>query len=197
MGQGKRVLIYDSGQGYLTSIWKNSAFLGRFDLVIPASTWEMAALDLRVELPKLERSGFPEYHVSAVQVWGHGMSGAPYIGGRPIPLELIADELDGYLSPTSYVWFRSCDVFSRAAGVAFARDAVAAFRCGVVGHTRIVSLPNPLCQSGGHGLLPGRSPQWGAGEGVGDDGRSLGSGFFVPNTCLVTAMDPPSAWWRT
>jgi hypothetical protein len=193
MSPGLRVLLYDSGQGYLTTLWRGGSFLGGFDVVIGAKSWRRLLIELYTEL---ERRKF-EDPIAALQIWGHGRSGAPMIGDNPLIIDDMVDAVAGSLKATSYVWFRSCDVFSRAAGVAFAVEAVRALGCGVVGHTRVVSLPNPLCQSGGHGLLPGRHPQWSPNEGVAEDGRSLGSGFLVPNTCLVTAMDPPAAWWRS
>ena len=134
--------------------------------------------------------------VKHLQFWGHGAPGAPLIDGVRLGL---GDRLERFVAacrfkPRSTVWWRACDVFGGEAGHRFALRFCEVAGCGHAGHTRIISAPWPIYQSGGHGLRPDKAPHWSASEGE-DDGD--GSGPFKPNTCLVTQMRIPRSWWTT
>lgn len=186
-----RVLLFDETAGALSWVWRNTAWVGGFDAVVPARSWHGALL----ELERLTHQS--DKRVLHLQFWGHGQSGRPLIGGTR--LHSLGDlRAAARLAYGSEVWWRACDVFSRASGADFALQAVYETQGAAhVGHTRVVSWPWPMLQSGGYGLRSGEDVWWDPYEGVADDGRSLGSHPLAPHTTLVTQMQVPRAWWRS
>ena len=183
-----RVLVYDSTAGFLSTLWSIGRFLSKWDLVIAAKSWEHA-------IDEMLTLGEP---VEELQFWGHGTAGGPLINGAPVTkyrLVAIKDACRFSEAENPFIWWRACDVFSRAAGVDFALAAVETTGCAHVGHTRVISAPWPFLQSGGYGLRPGEKVKWDEYEGVTKEGLSKGSHPFAPNTCLVTTMSVPERWW--
>lgn len=181
-----RVMLFDTTAGALSTLWSAGRSLGRFDAVLPVRSWD-EALDALAALPP----------VAELQFWGHGRAGAPLIDGRPLlSLRSFGAAARFAQVPGAVVWWRACDVFSRGAGVDFALNATRLTGAAHVGHTRVVSWPWPVCQSGGYALRPGEPVWWDAYEGVRPDGSSRGSHPFAPNTCLSTRMQVPASWWR-
>jgi hypothetical protein len=182
-----RVMLYDTTQTgrenkFLSSFWRLGGAIGHFDKVLGAASVEHAYALLR-ELPPTP--------VNQLQFWGHGNNARMYIAGQSLEVRRLNDAVGGLLLPSSVVWFRACDVFQGTAGMDFAQDCTSALGCSVVGHTRIVSLPNPVAQSGGYGLRPGQTPHWSP-----FDRGGSGFGKKYPNTCLVTRMTPPASWFQ-
>lgn len=179
------VMIYDATQTglekkFLSNFWAAGSVLGRFDKVIAAES----ARDAIDQLEKFVKDS--NKRVSSLQLWGHGRQGKFFIADAAVIVSDLARALGR--SPDN-VWFRACDVFGGDAGHKFAKEASSFFRCTVTGHTRVISAPNPLCQSGGYSLRLGEEPFWSKL----DEG---GSGFFEKNTCLVTTMRPPRSWLK-
>jgi hypothetical protein len=179
-----RVCIIDDTQRKLWSqkglshFWRLGSFLGGFDHVLPVR----GVLDALVALDRL-----PTGPLEHLQIWGHGQSGRPLIGREVLDVEELASVSS--MRASSVVWFRACDTFQGPRGWDFAIQAAALLGCSVVGHTRVISWPWVTHQSGGYALRPGELPHWSSH----DDGMS---GPGVPNTCLVTAMNPPESWWQ-
>jgi hypothetical protein len=185
-----KILFYDSTQGYLSYIWSKGQYIGGFNSVYAVTSWAQV-YDILNSFKDL-----PDSHISQIQFWCHGYSGKPFINGRSMDMNSFACAVDGITNANSVVWFRACDVFSRMAGHNFAEDWVNTVGTAVVGHTRIVSAPWPLSQSGGYGLRVGQRPYWDAYEGVKADGSSKGSHPFAPHTCSVFRMNVPDSWWK-
>jgi hypothetical protein len=180
-----RVLLYDKTDK-LTPFWAMGRILSRWDAVIPATSWDDATEKLW-DVPE---------PVTHLQFWGHGTAGSPVINGSKLGLALQLRNFANAARFTedSVVWWRACNVFHGEEGHRFARQFAAVAGCSHVGHTRVVSAPWPIYQSGGHGLRLGKEPHWSKTEG---DGRRGGSGPRMPNTCLVTRMTVPESWWTT
>jgi hypothetical protein len=86
-------------------------------------------------------------------------------------------------------------VFSGSSGIRFAERFAESARCVTAGHTRNISTPWVTHQSGGFAIRPGEEAHWSPNEGIGSNGKPLGSSPWAPNTCLVTAMNVPSSWY--
>ena len=182
-----RVLVYDKTQGFLSFLWSLGQYFSKFDLVIPARNWAdvIYALEMADDVEEL-------------QFWGHGTSGGAFINGSPTTKQILTSiGLAGNFraSPRSFIWWRACSVFSRQIGANFAASAVKATGCSHVGHTRIVSAPWPMFQSGGYGLRVGEEVWWDPDEGLNKLGECKGSHPFVKNTIFVLKMSVPSHWW--
>ena len=188
----KRVMVYDATQkGWkdkqLSAFWWAGSFLGNFDVVIAATSWDDA----------VEKLTAIEGTISQLQIWGHGSSGKMWIDNVSLSLDKDDKELmDSFVAAlsekltwSSVVWFRACDVFRAAAGKLFANTVSTRLRCGVVGHTCVISSPFPTHQSGGHGIRAPQKAEWSTAEGG-------GSFPWKTNTCLVTDMNPPESWWK-
>jgi hypothetical protein len=181
-------MLYDETAGALSTLWSLGRHLGGFDAVVPARSWSQA-LDALAALPP----------VVELQAWMHGRSGAPLIEGRRLDTEglhELAASCRFHLARDPVVWWRACDVFSRGEGAEFALAATRITGASHVGHTRIVSWPWPVCQSGGYALRPGDAVWWDPYEGTKEDGSSRGSHPFAPHTCLTSQMRVPRSWWR-
>jgi hypothetical protein len=178
-----RVLLYDATDK-LTPLWAAGRHLSRWDAVIAARSWAHA-IDTLQALPD---------PVRRLQFWGHGMEGSPLIAGERLggKLQALVDACD--FAPRATVWWRACDVFGGEAGHRFAVRFCEVAGIGHAGHTRVISAPWPMCQSGGHALRPGKRPHWPADEG---DRDGNGSAPWKPNTCLVSQMRIPRRWWTS
>jgi hypothetical protein len=173
-----KVLLYDKTDK-LTPFWAMGRILSRWDAVIAATSWR-DAIEQLAALPR---------PVTHLQFWGHGAPGMPGIDGIALGNQLVDFVGACRFPPEATVWWRACNVFQGPAGQQFAKHFCKVAKCGHVGHTRVVSAPWPIYQSGGYGLRPGQMPHWSAED-------SGGSGPRKPNTCLVTRMTVPSHWWR-
>ncbi len=172
---GLRVLVYDTterGAPYLSAWWALGSLISGADVVVGADTWADA-------YDRLHELSQP---VDLVSVWGHGTAGKPVIAGRTVDLVQLGQALRT-IRPTGAVWWRSCEVHRGAAGHAFARAVTERLGCASVGHTAVVSAPNPLVQRGICALRPGETPWWPL------DGRGLPS-------CSTLRMSVP-AWAYT
>ena len=179
---GYRVCVVSKGDGYLTTLWTlGSTFLGKFDKVIKADSVK----DCYNQLTDLsDKKG----KFKVVQFWGHGTQGKSYINGEVLNIYDLS--LTFSMKPNGYIWYRNCDTFGGTRGQEFAMQNVELFKCSIVGHTRVISWPNPLYQSGGYGLRPGEEPFW-------DTEDRGGSKKKYANTCSIWTMNPPSEWFLT
>lgn len=183
-----RVMIYDNTQGSLSYIWAAGQYLGGFDKVISASSWQ-AVYDSLEAIPA-------GTIISQIQFWGHGAPGRPCINHVSIDLDAFHTALIKKTTPSSVFWIRACNVFTGSTGIAFAKNAVSKLNCVVVAHTYLLSSPWPMYQSGGYALRPGQTPHWSSTNGVNSDGSFKGSSPWAVNTCLVTRMNPPASWYQ-
>ena len=180
------LLVYDDTQRALrqkglSHVWEAGAGLFPFDKVVAAKSW------LHV-IEELSRSSIV---IDRLQFWGHGNARDGYfINDVPIDFEEVGDVLAKRLRRRSQVWFRCCDAFAGVSGHVFARDAMERFGCDVAGHTCVISAPNPLVQSGLHGLRFGGVPHWPKSEGG-------GSGFLRPNTVSILTNEIPAWAWAS
>lgn len=180
-----RVMFYDKTQDdvskkYLSFFWAAGGKIGNFDHVIPVSSWDEACDKILL---------LPDMRIHHIQFWGHGYAGNPVINGGGMRVTDFKDAIRGRMFPHDELWLRACDTFKGPAGHAFAKRLVDTLDISVVGHTRVISAPFFTHQSGGQGLRPGQSPRWD----INDSGYSTP---WAPNTCLVTRMNPPDAWWQ-
>jgi hypothetical protein len=173
-----RIVVHDTaerGWPWLGVWWAIGArVLSGAGVVIGARSWE-EAYD---KLAEIDRP------VDLVSVWGHGTAGKPLIDGRAVDLVQLGQALRT-VRPTSEIWWRSCEVHRGAVGHRFAEDVTRIVGCVSVGHTHVISAPNPLVQRGICALRPGETPWWP------HDGRGLPG-------CLTTRMTvPPKAYGMT
>lgn len=181
-----RMMIYDSSQTridqkYLSQIWSASRHLGNFDYVLGVKS----VSQLVSEVCALNIS-----ELTQIQIWSHGSPGCVWIDEECLLPRDLGDAFKGVYTGEADLWFRSCNVFSGRVGKSYAREVLAYMNlAAVVGHTRVVSAPFFTHQSGGYALRLGETPHWSSD----DDG---GSYPWVPNTCLVTRMNPPKSWYQ-
>lgn len=166
-----KLLIIDAAEkSFVGSTWALGAVLfGRhFDLVVRAKT-------AREACEAVSQRDWEE-----VQVWGHGRSGAPEIGGE----RLLADHPCWDRCGT--VWFRSCSVFEGAGGLRFAEE-FSRRGVNVVAHTRVIG--HFGFQPGLYGLRAGFRPYWPA--------RPADRSPFGPRAISAARMNIPDwAWGR-
>lgn len=179
-----KVMLFDRTDR-LTPFWRAGRVLSRWDAVIPAGSWAEASQRIAQAVRKHKRP------VTHLQFWGHGTEGSPLIDSTRLRGDRLTEFVEACdFRPESVVWWRACDVFHGKAGHYFAKLFMAHAGCAHVGHTRLISAPWPIFQSGGYGIRPGEEPHWS----IDDDG---GSGPRKPNTCLVTRMSVPDSWWQS
>jgi hypothetical protein len=94
------------------------------------------------------------------------------------------------------VWFRTCETFGAARGIAFAEGLAHLLGARVAGHTHEIA----LYQSGLHGLAPGARASWprdeGLAEGTADAPvRAHASSPAAPNTITFMTGRVPEAWF--
>jgi hypothetical protein len=199
--QGIRALVFDAvrAKGLLDETWWIGALFarmfGRFDVVVPAYDWPSA---LRATALIEQPDPIAELHF-----WGHGSPGRVYVGGKAInravftspthPWHAPMVALSSRLRPESLVWWRTCSTFARAAGHAFAREAVDFFGCRVAASTFNIG----LFHSGIHSLRPGDAPSWSVDEGVTTKkGRTAqrASAPWCPHTISCFRSRFPRGW---
>lgn len=181
-----RICAFDNTDR-LSPFWDIGSKIGGFDLIIPCKEWD----DLFGRLDDLD--GF-----DALQWWGHGNIGHPYLGPIAMPEDRAIEVFDRRAGRDAYFWMRNCSVFQGVRGQRFAERLAEHGDLKVVGHTRIVSQMAPTIfgviggfawQSGGYGLRPGESAHWSASE----------SGWSAPwkrNTCSILQRNPPAKWFQ-
>lgn len=183
-----RVLLYDNTQGYLTFFWWLGRFLARWDAVISASSWD-DAIDQLAKVPG---------PIKELQFWGHGLSGQPMINGEALGHKderfAVACRFKRVTEPV--IWWRACCTFARGRGIQWALDMCNLTGAAQVGHTRVISWPWPIFQSGGYGLKPGQTVYWDPYGDLDRDGNELGSNPFAKNTCSTFRMTVPQKFWR-
>ncbi len=173
-----RVMMYDSTQDslkkkYLSTFWELGGYIGNFDNIIPVRNVEEFKSTLNYITTMND-----DVHL---QIWGHGLPGAPFIDEDLITISSIAGASNGHLRE---VWFRSCSVFQGPPGQVFAAKLAAGINASVAGHTRIISAPFPNCQSGLYAILPGQKPLW-------DDSDSGYSTPWAKHTTSITRYNIP------
>jgi hypothetical protein len=145
--------------------------------------------------------------VDEIQYWGHGRWGRAMIDRDVLderaltathalhaPLRALRDRL----APGALIWFRTCETFGAARGVAFA-EALADFTgARVAGHTFVIGFH----QSGLHGLAPGARADWSPDEGLRDGSaadprRARWSAPWEPRTITCLAGEVPAAWFAS
>jgi hypothetical protein len=197
-----RVLVYDrtcvTRRGALTPAWAVGArlyrALGRIDASYGAASWGEA-------LAWLARVG----SIDELQYWGHGKWGRAMVdrdvlderaltAGHPLHAALRA--VRDRLAPGALVWFRTCETFGAARGVAFAEALAAWSGARVAGHTFVIGFH----QSGLHGLAPGARADWSPDEGLvegtpADPRRAQWSAPWAPRTITCLAGEVPAAWF--
>jgi hypothetical protein len=198
-----RLLIYDrtcvSGLAGLSRAWSVGAALyrglGRLDGVRGVASWS-EALTWLVE----QKSPIGE-----IQYWGHGKWGCALIDRDVLdaralvpahPLNGVMRALRERLAPDALVWFRTCETFGAARGIAFAEELATFLGARVAGHTFVIGFH----QSGLHGLGPcGRadwSPEEGLAEGTpADPKRARWSTPLAPHTVTCLSGEVPAAWF--
>jgi hypothetical protein len=202
-----RLLIYDrtcrTGRALLplglSHAWGAGSWLyrglRRLDLARGVSSWTEALDWLATVRPPLP--------IAEVQLWSHGLWGAPRVGVEPLERDAlreahphhrrlcaVRERLDG---SGALFWFRCCETFGAQLGHDFARAWTDFFGCRAAGHTFIIG----FYQSGLHSLAPGCSPSWSPVEGLqrGTASRpetALPSRPGAPNTitCLHGRIPP-------
>ena len=200
-----RVIVYDRTcvirRGALTPAWAVGARiyrgLGRIDEARGVTSWREA-------LAWIAARPAP---VAEIQYWGHGRWGRAMVEKdvldasalvRAHPLHDALTAVRARLAPDALIWFRTCETFGAARGIAFA-EALADFTgARVAGHTFVIGVQ----QSGLHGLAPGARADWSPNEGLregtpSDPRRARWSRAGAPNT--ITCLDGvvPEAWFAT
>lgn len=171
--------------------------LGRIDASRAATSWDEA-------LSWLARVR-PDEPLDEIQYWGHAKWGQAFIDDDRLTVDALAkssphaDNLRAIAkrmrSPSSLLWFRTCELFGADAGHDFARRFSDFMGCRVAGHTRVIG----FWQSGLHSLSPGQIPTWSTDEGLVDGTPShpisaTDSSPFMDHTihCLQGAI--PHGW---
>jgi len=202
-----RLLIYDgnrkAGEAALRSSWSAGArvyrALGRIDSFFGAHSWP-EALAWCAE----QAAGAP---IAELQFWGHGRWGQVLIGGEALsqasfgrehPHRARLDALRERLLPDgqSLVWFRTCETFGAARGIAFAETLTRELHTRAAGHTHVIG----ALQSGLHGLSAGAEPRWSPSEGLSRGtpdapAAALPSSANAINTIHFMTSAVPHAWF--
>lgn len=172
------------------------AFQGYADGVCGAASWS-EALQAALAVAK-EKSA----KIGSLQFWGHGADAQPLMahdslttadfkpGGKHYELLLtLRDAMD---PEHGSVWFRSCNVFRKSAGQAFAKAAADLLGVPVVGHTFITH----VLQSGTEVARPGEAPDWPDDLGVAKNRHKDGTDLlwsdpFRKRTATIFRFFPP------
>lgn len=152
-----RIVVLDTTERsapWLSTWWRLGSVVSGADAVVRASSWAAAYDGIADAMVDLR---WPD--PLDLQVWGHGDDGAPLISGRPVNLPRLSEVL-GVVPERSTVWWRSCEVHRGPRGQRFAADVVRTLGCTSVGHTHVISAPNPLRQRGICALRVGQTPWW-------------------------------------
>src|SRR5262249_41791667 len=145
--RGVRVVVYDRTcvirRGALTPAWAVGArmyrALGRVDAMRGVTSWREA-------LAWIAARPAP---VDEIQYWGHGRWGRAMVADDVLDasaLDAAHDLHDSLravkarLAPGALIWFRTCETFGAARGIAFA-EALADFTgARVAGHTFVIGV---------------------------------------------------------
>lgn len=166
--------------------------LGRYDLVVPATSWIQVA-DLLSTMALAEK-------VDEIQFWGHGTPGAPIINGEPLwrhalspehPLHVVMEAFRDVTHPDSVLWWRSCSVFAGNRGIRYAQQVANFIGCRHAGHTHIIGFP---WHSGLHTVGPSEGPMWSPDEGDGADTGRKWSNPAANHTILFWTTKIPKGW---
>lgn len=167
-----RLVIWNNNDGVrLHSAWEFGArnlFRCKFDYVLDGYTWDEVCEFL---------GKFDVGHFSEIQYWGHGSMGRAVLGGEALQAKHLK-MIGVSLKSNGVLWLRCCAVFGGKIGKQFAANAAKVCGRTVAAYTYNIG----YFQSGLHAIRPGEQPWWGDNEGVGTDGKSIGSGRTCPNT---------------
>ena len=194
-----RVLVFDRTQKALTKAWSAGSVLyrglRRIDVSKGVASWDEAFAFLReVEGP-----------IEELQYWGHGKWGEARADAQILSARSLSrhhahreqlDALKAKLAPGALVWFRCCETFGAAPGIAFAEQLSEHLGVRVAGHTYVIGFN----QSGLHGLGPGARATWDPAEGLAEGTpespvRSHPSRPWAPHTITCLQGRVPEAWF--
>jgi hypothetical protein len=200
--RGRRLLVFDgtcvSGAGGLSPIWSLGSRLyrrlGRIDEARGVSSWGEALDFLSSQIAP----------IAEVQYWGHGKWGRAFVGSdvldervlsRAHPLHTALAQVKQRLAKDALIWFRTCETFGAAPGIAFAEHLAEHLGARVAGHTFIIGFH----QSGLHALAPGAHAHWSPEEGLAEGSphaptRAKWSTPFSPRTITCLAGEVPNGW---
>jgi hypothetical protein len=147
----RRFVVYSRGQGWLTTSWIVLAPLWSGATTVPTDSVREAVDGVLAALG-------PDETIGSLQLWSHGNPGwvlvgkehlvtrdfeasSPASGGTAGQRELA--RLRPRISPTSFVYFRTCLTFRGLAGRGFARAAARFLGCRVAGHTEVIGPRQP------------------------------------------------------
>ena len=153
------LVVYDTtetGYPFLSTFWAAGSLVNKAK-DLPCSSWGQAYSKIKAAIPLRHPSQDPP--VVNLEVWSHGNDGVSLINGQTVDLAKLAAAL-GRIDPASTVWFRSCETFRGRDGKAFAKEARDTLGCVVVGHTKVISWPNPLFQRSICALRQDEEPWW-------------------------------------
>lgn len=167
-----RLVIWDDNDGVrLGNIWEFGArgiYRHKFDYSMWGYTWDEVCEFL---------GRFDVGHFREIQYWGHGKIASAILGGEAMRAKHL--RLMGVaLKPDGLIWLRCCSVFAGKDGKKFATNAALVSGRAVASYTHKIG----YFQSGLHAVRPGEIAWWKDTEGLGKDGKLIGSGKNCENT---------------
>jgi hypothetical protein len=132
--------------------------------------------------------------------WGRAMVGDDVLDAGVLDtshgLHAALREVRARLAPDALLWFRTCETFGAARGLAFAEALADFLGARVAGHTHVIGVH----QSGLHGLAPGARAGWSPDEGLAegtpaDPKRAQPSRRRAPNTITCFDGAVPAEWF--